>query len=879
MKELFEQSLMYFCLAGIGLVAVVAILRAAAQKIKAVSEGVRKNGIVAAIVVAVFTCGMIVYGSTKNNSQSNDPPNQMQMPVNPALACGAQLEHMTGILAFNGSGLMPMVLPGGLPQLVGSPSPFPSNNLVRVEKWWRRGGFNDGHIVTFDNDWCFPYGTNHLTSVEAWASGAVYASEKDPNPIAELLTKLSLAPHDTEVFVGRTTNNSYRIEWHGGHPNRDLNQTLDASIELFRNGDWCVTEDGAARWGQRALPFPHVGYGQDEAWVQASFTNDEEILAIGYPQWVDQQVGSELTNGLYKLTVSVPEEPPETTYIFVGNQSVAVTNAGNYVFLLEKAVDYQLSVFPRDATNFEYTVADDVAQTRTLPQVMLRGSVNSPRYSVRLYSQVEESSFELVLPTRAGDGHIVYYPQLSIIPENEYDPAFPVLLGAYVLDIPLGRDASYVWSAPGISETGPYWLWLGDEDVDVIEVQATYGDVVLTGSVHIERHIRENSISLIGGGLIVSEDSYTNAPGDVVAASSTSVRLDVSWALAEAGTIRLDSTCQCVVELTEECGGVRAPVALPREWTRGADDEDSFEFFASTTNFSATGDVGVFTLTFTPADSSAPTLTSTASMRVVKIKVEALADWPSNKVRHVFGPKESFRIVQTPQSPALSYTVAEESSAYASNNGCMAPDRPGLFNITISANSLCNNLTFNCIAPTGLCGGNPRTLTVDEWHALRRIPLQGGEMGVLMHIDTWLEPLYVSFAKVRLYEGECPASNLTGWFLDQDQFPASLLAHDAAAGASSDPSAEYATIRDEGNYTQNGDTVGFLLYDATNNFYQGSYQLNIPLKWYVYNSLVTNALPDNVQTIWVLPNGAMRVNKNGVTWERRLDGQELQVEE
>lgn len=170
-------------------------------------------------------------------------------------------------------------------------------------------------------------------------------------------------------------------------------------------------------------------------------------------------------------------------------------------------------------------------------------------------------------------------------------------------------------------------------------------------------------------------------------------------------------------------------------------------------------------------------------MRVVKIKVEALADWPSNKVRHVFGPKESFRIVQTPQSPALSYTVAEESSAYASNNGCMAPDRPGLFNITISANSLCNNLTFNCIAPTGLCGGNPRTLTVDEWHALRRIPLQGGEMGVLMHIDTWLEPLYVSFAKVRLYEGECPASNLTGWFLDQDQFPASLLAHDAAAGA------------------------------------------------------------------------------------------------
>ena len=174
--------------------------------------------------------------------------------------------------------------------------------LVRVEEWRRRGALNNGHVVAFDDDWRFPYGTNHLSSVEIWASGAVYPSLKNPNQIAELFTKLSLAPHDSEVFVGRTTNNSYRIKWHVGHPSRDLSQTVDASIELSRNGDWsrrtrghteaaCAARPpyrcGTAR--VRVLPFPHDGFGQDDEWVTANFTNATEILAVGYPQRVDQQ--------------------------------------------------------------------------------------------------------------------------------------------------------------------------------------------------------------------------------------------------------------------------------------------------------------------------------------------------------------------------------------------------------------------------------------------------------------------------------------------------------------------------------------------------------------------------------------------------------------
>ena len=307
MKELFEKFLMQLCLFGIGMIAVAAFVRymlpTVSQKTKAATEALRRNGVIAAFIAVVFVCGMIVYGSTKNNTPSNDPPAQAQVLSNPAVAVEALPAHIEGAIVRAGH------------QAV-SPSPVPSNALGRVEKWWRRGALNDGHIVTFDDDWRFPHGTNHLASIEVWSSGAVYASAKDPTPIAELVAKLSLAPHDTEVFAGRTTNNTYRIEWHGGHPNRDPSQTADASIELFRNGNVIVAESGVSVAIPYSIPFPHDGYGQDEVWVRANFTNADEILSIGYRQWVERQVGVGLANGLYQFSAEFLVDPPEPTELF-----------------------------------------------------------------------------------------------------------------------------------------------------------------------------------------------------------------------------------------------------------------------------------------------------------------------------------------------------------------------------------------------------------------------------------------------------------------------------------------------------------------------------------------------------------------------------------
>ena len=123
--------------------------------------------------------------------------------------------------------------------------------------------------------------------------------------------------------------------------NRDTNNLVSAALELFRNGDVSVSTNGVAALLPRELPFPHNGFGQDDEWVAANFTNATEILAVGYSQWVDAQVGEGLTNGLYKFTVTIPGDPPETVQLVVGDLSVAVTNAGEYVFLLEKGIDYE----------------------------------------------------------------------------------------------------------------------------------------------------------------------------------------------------------------------------------------------------------------------------------------------------------------------------------------------------------------------------------------------------------------------------------------------------------------------------------------------------------------------------------------------------------
>ena len=266
--------------------------------------------------------------------------------------------------------LMPTSLSTNSVPVIAATSPRASATMpFRAEKWNVRGAWNDSFRYAFDDGWEFPFGTGRLDRVEVCSQGRVIPRYGSTDVIASVGVPLEIVNPTTSFGCGSTDRNSYILSWTNAVVGRVLHEnvasavTIDASIELFRNGDVGITTNGVTELIPRVLPFPRDGFGQDEEWIAANFTNATEILAVGYPQWVDAQVGENLTNGLYKFTVTVPDVPPETIQLVVGDYSVAVSNSGDYVFLLEKGIDYQYGTVPF-MSNVTCSAVDDVPQMR-----------------------------------------------------------------------------------------------------------------------------------------------------------------------------------------------------------------------------------------------------------------------------------------------------------------------------------------------------------------------------------------------------------------------------------------------------------------------------------------------------------------------------------
>ena len=211
-------------------------------------------------------------------------------------------------------------------------------------QWGVRGAWDDDYFQAFAAGWVFPFGTNHLSGVVVYSQGGLAASSYD-EPFVSLPFPVAMVPRVSSYVVERTASNSYVFAWLNVCRERVFTETLDAQIELFRNGDYCVSTNGVVVERYiRGNPYPDVPIGQDD----------------DYRDWVDEQVGVGLENGLYKFTASFPADPIEFTLLRVGEESVVVTNAGEYVFLLEKGREYEFETIPYDPT-VEYDICDDIA--------------------------------------------------------------------------------------------------------------------------------------------------------------------------------------------------------------------------------------------------------------------------------------------------------------------------------------------------------------------------------------------------------------------------------------------------------------------------------------------------------------------------------------
>jgi hypothetical protein len=589
-------------------------------------------------------------------------------------------------------------------------------------------------------------------------------------------------------------------------------------------------------------------HGQSDAWVQATFTNAAEILSVGYPQWVDAQVGVGLTNGLYKLTVSLDSAPLEPTLLSVGEYSVVVTNEGDYVFLLEKGLRYSLG-FSSVPPGVAYSCDDGTADVGG--GGMLRGPIGSPVYTVSIaVSYPDEDPVELVEPTDGEEGHVLYSPWLSIAPPGLLDPTFPVIMTADVFDIPAGVIPSVVWESGG--ETLSSWEYLtltGEEDFDnrVIVVTATCRDAVLLGTVTIERHVRASSISLNGGGAIIVEDSYTNAPGEIVSASSTSAAIDLSWALASPGSLRLSTDVSGVLA-TNSHGTV---FNLPRTWRGEADEEGDMRLFIRSPDTS--GRAGTVTFKFTP-DGGGAILTQTVPLQVVKIRVEAEALWPSNRVRHVFGVNEEFHVISDPGGVVLSTNASEVV---------------GDHNIGILIGGIAATVSITTIAPQSNVNFTwMRTMTGVDWMQKGWQVLCDGDgvPGAGFMASRRLNPSHVSFMNIYVMEGLAPMSDRGGCFENEIDYPPADYAHGTNAGANWP-----IMVSAIENIIDGEDCAAVQLGVPPDT--NGMYSLHIPMYWGLDAGSCTNQFATVHQHVFADTNGLVRVSKEGIFQERNcLDG-------
>ena len=122
---------------------------------------------------------------------------------------------------------------------------------------------------------------------------------------------------------------------------------------------------------------------------------------------------------------------------------------------------------------------------------------------------------------------------------------------------------------------------------------------------------------------------------------------------------------------------------------------------------------------------------------------------------------------------------------------------------------------------------------------------------------------------MKFYEGEAPAENLSGMFVNQNEFPPEMMRHSSLNGAGTFAMAAGVDVDNSAGC----DLAGFW-FAPTNQYCKSSFLLRIPNWWYVEGSATSGEECEmrfkSIQKIVLHDDGAMSISKQGARLSRAL---------
>ena len=660
--------------------------------------------------------------------------------------------------------------------------------------------------VEFPQGWVFPFGEDHLPFVDVVSQGSLRRRWTDTNEVASVGVRLALVPFSSVFWHEFTPSNSCRFVWSGALAERMADAPVDAAIELFR--------DGAASFETNG-----VSWRTERPWVYG------ETNAVMGSAEADSLVGG---NGMFAFAVEFQSAPPETVCLCVGTNRVAVSDACECCFVLEKGARHGISLsYVPDGVSFRWW--DEPSSLRSPPM-----RIGEFTERMEAFGSAGEIDFED--PSDGGTGSIRWDCSLYISPDSVDDPTYPIRLLAW-MDIPPGEWPHVTWRSDdgAVSETGEWLTLAARPSSDVIGVTATWRGRTWRGSVFFWNDVEESVVALEGGGTIFVESTYTNYPGSVTVRTSTEQKLTAHWALRDYGPVTLSATEGAAVSVRVD-SPEGALVELPYSWYGCPGDVGSLDFYVTNNDPSRAGESVTFTLVFDGEDGDYDS-DSSGLLEVVRYRVVADALWPSNRVRHVFGPLETFK-VYIEGGPTLPFD---------------APLTPGEVDMSFDYNGSTCTFPIRVVAPSGVAG-TLRFYDNDSFSSF---------IGAGFTAYVQVLPTYVSFAfGLRIMEGEAGMSGQWGCFKNySSQYPPGQFAHNEANGALN-PLRILSENKVEGFDHARTELSDFPIED-------GGYHMNIPLKWGAEGGPYTHEAGHVVQTVSAQTNGTVSVSKFGITARRK----------